>query len=52
MRLLRIGLNGDYVYAEKIKGQQRTVRVPGSVEKKEARKRAKASFDELKRRIN
>lgn len=48
MKFLRIGLDGDYVYTEKINGRNQTVRISGVLDKKEARKRAKAAFDEMK----
>ena len=52
MKFLRIGLNGDYVYQETLQGHNQTVRIPGTVNNKpEARKRAKAAFDELRAKL-
>lgn len=51
MKFVRIGLNGDYVYQETISGHDQQVRIPIAENKAEARKRAKAAFDELKAKL-
>lgn len=53
MKFLRHGLNGDYVYQETINGHDQTVRISAVVaaDKKDARKRARAAFDDLRRRL-
>jgi len=51
MKYLRIGLNGVYVYQETINGHYQYVRISGVYDKKDARKKAKAAFDELKAKL-
>ena len=51
MKFVRHGLNGDYVYQERINGHDQGVRISGVYTKKDARKKAKEAFDDLKKRL-
>lgn len=51
MKFVRHGLNGDYVYQERINGHDQGVRISGVYTKKDARQKAKEAFAELKARL-